>query len=174
MLNLSDEDARGLHRTLFGVLSFIAVVLGMCIWMEALSLDINAHLLSLIGATFWSAVALSAFAIRYRRAIAGVILGDSPAETHPLAAKLLAGTWHVWATLYFFAAWAVMATRLVLDQPNALGLVTGPIVILLGAIAAYGVALLVIEWVFRRRFKPGAADDSAEEEAASTRHGARL
>ncbi len=90
MLNLSDEDAVGLHRSLFGVLSFIALVLGMCIWMEALNLDINAHLMSLIGATFWSAVALSIFAIRYRRAIAGVILGDGPVEGQALAAKILA------------------------------------------------------------------------------------
>ena len=162
MLNLSDADAVGLHRSLFGVLAFIALVLGMCIWMEALNLDVNAHLLSLIGATFWSAVALSGFAIRYRRAIAGVILGDTPAELQSLPAKLLARTWHVLATLYFLAAWAVMATRLVLDLPNALGLVTGPIVILLGAIASYGIALLLIEWMFRRRAPKGAEDSAAE------------
>ena len=163
MLNLSDADAAGLHSTLIGILSAIALLLGVSIWMEALNLDANAHLLSVIGATFLSALALSGFAIGYRRAIAGVILGDTPAEHQPLPAKLLARTWHVLATLYFFLAWAVLATRLVLDLPNALGLVTGPIVILLGAIAAYGVALLVIEWAFRRRAGKEDEDTAAAE-----------
>lgn len=86
MLNLSDADAAGLHSTLIGILSAIALLLGVSIWMEALNLDANAHLLSVIGATFLSALALSGFAIGYRRAIAGVILGDTPAEHQPLPA----------------------------------------------------------------------------------------
>ena len=61
-------------------------------------------------------------------------------------------------------AWAVMAVRLVLEQPNALGLVTGPIIILLGAIAAFGVALLLIEWAFHRRDKGSSVDEAQVEE----------
>ena len=63
-------------------------------------------------------------------------------------------------------AWAVMAVRLVLEQPNALGLVTGPIIILLGAIAAFGVALLLIEWAFHRRDKGSSVDEAQVEEVA--------
>ena len=58
-----------------------------------------------------------------------------------------------------------------LDLPNALGLVTGPIVILLGAIAAYGVALLVIEWAFRRRARNEDEDTAAAEAEVHRQNG---
>ena len=43
-----------------------------------------------------------------------------------------------------------------LGQPNALGLVTGPVLVLFSAIAVYGLALLLIEWAFRGQ-KPAPA-----------------
>jgi hypothetical protein len=58
----------------------------------------------------------------------------------------MAASWHIFAVVYFVAAWCVTATRLMLDLPNALGLVTGPVLLAFGAIAAYGFALMIIEW----------------------------
>ena len=162
LLNLSDADARSLTRGLAGLLVIVALSIGVCTWMDALDLVHDAHLLSLIGASLMATLLMIGFALWQRAPVAGMILGAGPPEDKPLGLRLLARAWHVPAILYFAAAWAVMAVRLVLDLPNALGLVTGPILVLLLAIAAYGVALLIVERVFARR----AADTAEVSDAA--------
>ncbi len=151
LLNLSDSEARDLHRSLLALLTIIAVAGGLCLWMEALGLERDAHLLSLLGATLLSTLLVMTFAIRQRKAVAGMILGAGAPGAKPLALRILAGSWHVLIVLYVALAWSVTAVRLVLERPNAMGLVVSPILILFAAIAAYGGALLLIEWAFMRR-----------------------
>ena len=171
LLAVSDDQARSLVRSLTAILVVAAVAGGTCAWMDSMDLDRNAHLLSLIGAMALTTLLMIAFTIRQRRAVANMILGADGAEEKPLPLRLLAQFWHVLAIVYFLAAWSVAATRLVLDLPNALGLVTGPILILFLAIAAYGVALLLIEWAFTPKPHPAAEvaapSPDGEEPAAS-------
>ncbi len=150
MLNLSDDDAHGLHRGLMIILSIAALTTGLCIWMEELDLDRNAHLLSLLAATFVSMLLLSSFVIFKRRIVAGMILGAGEPSQKPAALRYFARTWHIPAVLYLLVAWCVTAGRLLLELPDALGLVLGPILIFFLAIAIYGVAALIIEWAFAR------------------------
>lgn len=162
LLHVADADAKALYREVVAVLSLVALVGGVALWIELLSLDANAHLLAMIAATLASALALGGFAIRHRRAIAGAILGAEAAPRRR-AARLLARLWHVLAAAYLLAAWAVATVRLVLDRPAALELVTAPIVVLFGAIAVYGAAMLAIEWAFRRRGDAGPPGPAAAE-----------
>jgi small-conductance mechanosensitive channel len=151
LLNLSNADASRLHRSLLGLLTIIATAGSLCVWMDSLDLDRNAHLLSLMGATLLSALLIASLAIWQRRAVAGMILGVGESREKPLFLRFLAGTWHVLALVYLVLAWSATSVRLVLGESNALGLVGSPILILFMAIAVYGCALLVIEWAFMRR-----------------------
>jgi len=64
--------------------------------------------------------------------------------------------------LYFFVAWIVTMARLLLDMPNAIGLVGRPILFILAAVALYGAYLLFIELIFTQS---KAASDPAPEPA---------
>ena len=172
LLALSDRQAVTFHRGLLTLSIVIALAGGTCLWMEKLDLDWNAHLLALLGAMTLSTLLIVAFAVWQRDAVASMILGPGEPAEKPVAQRLLARVWHLLAGLYFVVAWAVASIRLVLELPNALGLVTGPVLIVFAAIAAYGVALLLIEWFFARRGKGGAgAEEPAPPE--ETTDGAR-
>ena len=151
LLHLSDADAVRMHRGLMGILVIGAISIGMCLWMEALALNRDAHVLALMVTTLLATVLLSGFAIVERRTVAGMILGAGAVEAKPGFVRLVAAVWHILAVLYFVVAWMVSSVRLILDLPNALGLVGDPVLIILFAIAGYGAALLLIEWLFTRR-----------------------
>ena len=163
LLHIPDADAKALYRDVVAVLSLVALAGGTALWIDLLSLDANAHLLSTIAAALASALALGGFAIRHRRAVAGAILGAADARPGRRAARLLARVWHVLAVAYLLAAWAVTTVRLVLDRPAALELVTAPVVVLFGAIGVYGAAMLAIEWAFRCRRGEGGPEPAAVE-----------
>ena len=162
LLNLTDDQARHFLRVLMSLLVIIAVAVGLCLWMEALRLDRDAHLLGLAAATVLATLLLVAFAIRQRQLVAAMILGPGPREEKSRPLRFVAASWHVFAVVYFVVAWGVTTTRLMLDLPNALGLVTGPVLLAFGAIAAYGFALMLIEWGFARRHARMAAAAGAE------------
>jgi moderate conductance mechanosensitive channel len=145
LLPLDDETVGLIHRhttRAFGVTTFI---LGTCLWMEAMGLNEDAHLLSLILGLLTGAVLFSILAFFIRRPIAALFLGGRPRETNPLLLRLLAQTWHVWASLYFLGSWAIVSSRLLLDLPGAMPLVMAPSMALFVAIVLYAVLLLVID-----------------------------
>ena len=175
VLALSDREAVTLQRGMLALLSVVALTGGVCLWMERLDLDWHAHLLALIGSMTLATLLIVAFAFWQRRAVAGMILGPGDPAEKPLARRLLAKLWHVLAGLYVLSAWAVASVRLVLELPNALGLVTGPVLLLFLAIALYGVLLLLIEWAFSRKSETqeGEAEDLQVEAPASFKDLAR-
>jgi len=145
LLDLDDEAVRMIYQysvRAFGITTFI---LGMCLWMEALGLNENAHLLSLIAGLLIAALMFTALAFVIRQPVAKLIRGGSAEGKSPLLLRVLAQTWHVWAGLYFMAAWAVLAVRLLLDLPGATPLVVAPVVGLFVGIIAYGILLLIID-----------------------------
>ncbi len=77
--------------------------------------------------------------------------------------------------VYVVAAFATTTVRLVTSQPNALGLVVAPVLLIFAALAVNGVALLVIEWAFTRRQRHAIASDAEGLEdnldLASAMHG---
>ena len=85
-----------------------------------------------------------------------------------------ARTWHGLAVVYATAAFCVTVARLVLDIPDVFALVTGPVIVLLGSLSLFAVALLVIERTFSRKgpsvhvMQPIGGDDDETEEIADS------
>ncbi len=145
---MSDADALGLFRSLT-VVTWIGVpVFAVCLLMERLGLSEDAHMLMLVGTSLIVAVLFSATAVRYRAAVTGAILGPTPETVGPML-RGLAEMWHLVAVVYFMGAWAVSVVRLLLDQPGAIGPVSAPVLLGVAAYAAYAIALLVIDHVFK-------------------------
>ena len=80
----------------------------MCLWMETLGLNENAHKLGLIGATLISSTLFSVFAVRHRATVAAMLLGTTP-ESQPTWWRIFARIWHGLAILY---AAAIVVTAL--------------------------------------------------------------
>ncbi|WP_417669989.1 mechanosensitive ion channel family protein [Roseibium sp.] len=156
---LSDADARGLYRSLIAGTAISAIVLGLCNWMDKLGLPEDAHKLALIAAALLSCLILSAIAVRYRNAIGELIRGGNETNAN-LWRRVLSSSWHLVAVIYFLAAWFISAVRILLDLPDATGLVVAPLQALLLAIIAYGLLVLLIDRVLLPRL------DTAEVQAS--------
>lgn len=150
MVHATDEAVENVYRALSGSIIVIGIAIGMCLWMETLGLNEDAHKLGLIGATLISSLLFSFFALRRRADVAGMLLGPDP-ESQAKWWRLFARTWHGIAVVYTMTAFCVTVVRLVLDIPDVFALVTGPVIVLLASLSLFGVALLVIEWAFSRR-----------------------
>ena len=168
-MNLSDDEARGLYRSLMTGTAISVTILSLCHWMDSLGLDRNTHKLALMTGSLVAALLISAIAIAYRRPVERAILGFGDPQEQPFWLRTLARTWHVLTVLYVFFAWANTAVRLLLDRPAAGGLVGSPVAALIGALVVYGVALIVIDAIFARRQAPvSTAETEAESEAEET------
>ena len=172
LVNIDDSGAQSLHRAILAVAIISLVAMSLCTWMLIYGLNHEAHLLLLIGSTLLTAVLLSLVCVAYRRRVAAIMLGPGEEQEKSIARRLLAGNWHVLAVLYFMGAWAVSAARLLLGLPSALGLVFGPLLAMLAAVALYAVLLLVIEIVAARLRGPDEAQGEPAEpsEPAQKRH----
>lgn len=181
MIHASDEAVERVYRGVVNAMSVVGVAVGLCLWMQSLELNEDAHKLGLIGATLISSLMFGSLVLRRRADIAAMLLGAEP-ETRKSFIRTFAQNWHSLAIIYIVSAFVVTTVRLILNIPDVFALVTGPMFVLLGAITVYGVALLIIEWGFNRDKKktayaadgtanavldPSGSDDDNEHEAYS-------
>lgn len=159
LIKLDDAAAIGLKNSFLVATGIAAIGGAICTWLAMANVGHDTHVLSLIGATLVTAILFSRLAVRYRREIAGAILGHSPA-TAALWRQMIARIWHVLAVAYLMLAWAVAAVRLLLDLPNPIGLVAGPILAGIAGLSFYALALLAIDkWFERRNSRSAASED---------------
>lgn len=151
MLNLSDADAIAIFRDMQWVFALAITVLAFSTWIGALDLDGDANKLLLILASLIAATVIGYLTIKYRRAVAGVILGVGPAYDKPLWRRLLAGSWHIIGLIYLVASTIGSIARLLLGLPSANALISAPVGAVLAGITAYGILYLLIERYFRAR-----------------------
>lgn len=173
MLPLSDERAVSLHRALVGAAIVSVFAISMCDWMDKLGLPADAHLLSLVLSTLLVALLFSCAAIAHRRTIGDIIAAEGEMSGGRLRVGrfILSRTWHVIAIVYFLAAWAVSAVRLLLGADNALGLVISPVAVLCGGLAVYAILL----WIIDRYFgDPEATPAIADEQTEELQHGEEI
>jgi moderate conductance mechanosensitive channel len=163
LVRLTTEEAQGLYRTLLigGGVSVVAV--GFCLWMERLGLSEDAHKIALIGASALSMIILSVIAIAYRKVVSRLIRGED-AEAAPVWRRVLGGSWHFIAVFYFIVAWAISAVRILLDLPDATGLVGAPLQVLLVAAIAYALLILIIDKVLLPRLDTADAQTKIVED----------
>ncbi|MTI45475.1 small-conductance mechanosensitive channel [Roseibium hamelinense] len=146
LIALSDHEARALYRSLIVGAAVSAAVLAVCNWMQRLGLPEEPHKLALIGAAFLSMLILSGIAIAFRHVIGRLFMGKySAGEALPLWRRILAQGWHIIAVVYFIVAFAISSIRILLDLPDATGLVVAPLQVMLIAALIYGLLILVID-----------------------------
>lgn len=165
-LRIGDREAEAFHSNMVGLIAFALLVVGLCFWMDMLGIDRSAHVLALGASQFVVSLLLSIVAIRHREDVANMLFGYRPRFAWSTGQRLIANLWHVPVILYFFAAWCVTVVRLLLGQPNAIGLVARPIVYLLVAIAVYGAYLLIVELVFSRSKSSASAAADQQDQIA--------
>lgn len=142
VIAMDDRDARGLAIILTAVNVFGAALFGLNAWFQSVELDDPTHDLFSIITTGVAIILLSAVCIAYRKSVANAIL---PADSGASGWKRwLARHWYVIGIAYFSVAWLVRAVRVLLDRPNAEGLVAIPFLVLFVGLAIYGVTLLII------------------------------
>lgn len=163
LINLSGEEAGGLYRALLAGSAVSLFAVGFCLWMERLGLSLDAHKIALIGASLLSMIILIGISVAYRKTIAGLIRGDAGSEA-PIWRKVLANVWHFVAIIYFVIAWGISAVRILLDLPDATGLVGAPLQVMLLAAIVYGLLILVIDKVLLPRLDTADAQTKIAED----------
>ncbi|MGI9520862.1 MAG: mechanosensitive ion channel family protein [Hyphomicrobiaceae bacterium] len=172
---ISHERAKTFYQELTALFAFAMFVIAACYWMDGLGIDPGAHVLALSASSLIGTLVLSAVAVRYRRDVAQMLFSGKPYANLFFWQKVVARFWYVPIIVYLLAAWAFTATRLLLDQPNAIGLVGFPVLFALAAVALYGAYLLLVEAIFERRpLEPeksaasaGGMDGASDREGAS-------
>ncbi len=170
LVALTTPEARSLYRALLagGAISLSAI--GFCLWMERLGLPDQVQKVALIAASAIGMLILTVIAIVYRKTVARLIRGRK-GENATAWRKVLAGGWHFIAVLYFVLAWTISAVRILLDLPDATGLVGAPLQVLLMAAIAYGVLILIIDKVLMPRLDTAVAEARIAEEIRRTETG---
>ncbi|MCK7615651.1 mechanosensitive ion channel family protein [Roseibium sediminicola] len=163
LVALTTAEARGLYHVLLTGSGISLTTIGFCLWMEQLGLSRDAHKVALIGASGLSMIILIGIVIAYRKVIARLIRGPEGAVA-PLWRRVLATGWHFIAIVYFLIAWLFSALRILLDLPDATGLVGAPLQVLLTAVIAYGVLILFIDKVLLPRLDTAAAQAKIAED----------
>ncbi|WP_415716228.1 mechanosensitive ion channel domain-containing protein [Roseibium sp.] len=163
LVQLTTPEALGLYRTLLIGSGVSLVAVGFCLWMERLGLPEDAHKIALIGASALSMIILSGIAIAYRKVIARLLRGE-PAEEARVWRRVLAGSWHYLAVIYFVIAWGISAVRILLDLPDATGLVGAPLQVLLAAAISYAILILIIDKLLLPRLDTADAQSKIAED----------
>lgn len=153
MINLDNDEALKIFRDLRWAIAVPIVAFALAEWMRRLDLDGDAHKLLLILTTLLGAMVIGFITIKHRQAIHGVVLGAGDEETKPAWRKFLADTWHLWALLYLAVSVAVSVVRLLLGLPSATSLIAAPAVGFIGAVASFGILLIVIDRIYDGREK---------------------
>ncbi|MHB1217861.1 MAG: mechanosensitive ion channel family protein [Alphaproteobacteria bacterium] len=142
VIAMEDRHARSLAIALTLVSILGGVLFGINAWFKSVELDDPTHDLFSIITTGVAIVLLSAVCIAYRGSVANAIL---PADSEASGWKRwLARHWYVIGIAYFVVAWLARAVRVLLDRPNAEGLVAIPFLALLVGLAVYGITLLIV------------------------------
>ncbi|GAB5470239.1 MAG: hypothetical protein Kilf2KO_32690 [Rhodospirillales bacterium] len=168
LLRLSDADAHSLKRSLSWTI-LIAVSLASLIGLlGALGIGASLLLLGFIITSFVAASLLTAVCVKHRAAITGMLLGGDGGGDgrNATALRLISKLWPVLAGLYFYLAWAVTTLRQLVGLPNASFLVASPFLTVLGAVALYGIALMLLDWAM-----PGDRERVAEQKSEIEKSG---
>lgn len=144
---MSDRHAIGLAVALTVVNIVGGALLGINAWFKSIELDDPTHDLFSIMTTGVIVLLVSAVCIAYRKPIGDAIL--PPSEEKPGLGRWLARRWYLIAIVYFVVAWLVRAVRVLLNQPNAEGLVGVPALAFIVGISFYGLSLLIVARLMR-------------------------
>ncbi len=153
MINLEDERAKKIYRDWYIVVGISVVMFGFCQWILGLGVSQDIHSFAYIVSSGISALLIGFLAVRHRKDLVEIIRGNEATGDRARALEILGRLALPLILLYLAVAWAVSTFRLSLDLPNGYILVAAPLIIFVGAIFAYALAILVIELIYQRREK---------------------
>lgn len=145
MLRLSDSEATALARDLSAVMLLGIALSHIQGWLSGLGIGVDLSDLAFLVSSFVVALMLTVIGLRHRNGIANAMLG--PPETRGLSGRILGRIWPILAGLYFLVAWAVSALRILMGFPNSTFLVASPFLSVLAALALYGIAIMILDWI---------------------------
>jgi small-conductance mechanosensitive channel len=146
----SDTEAVRLFRHLMAVGVIGACLLGIHRWTLLLGVSIEALKPPLVVITALMAGALIVIAVANRKPVARLIAGTAERDGSPLR-RAIGRAWPVLASICFLLSAILGIFRILLDRPNAIGLVGMPILAIIISFAVYGVALVLIDSLEARR-----------------------
>lgn len=148
MLALTTVQAHRLYLDVRLLVWLIAVTVWIASTGAAIELPDGAALLLLALASLVSALGCIWLTLRHRDTVAGIILG-APARLPSGLRQGIARLWHVLAVAYFVIAWAASLVDLLMGSERPTRLVMLPIVVMFGAIAFYGLLLVIADRLFK-------------------------
>ena len=148
LVNIDTDAANLMIRDAMLVVAPMMVLLAVSFWMDFLAIDQRMQTLAKLISASLVILLACAFVMRYRTAVAHMILGADDGRPKSTGLRLLAKSWHVLVVVYLLFAWGAKSTRLLLDQPFAVGNAVFPLLLILAGIMLYGAGLLVIESIF--------------------------
>ncbi len=151
MVNLTDTEARTVYRDWTMVLWLLIPMITTVQWFFELGLEQNNFKLVMMAAMTTIAVVLCGLTIRHRNHIAKIILGPGEPDDKP-AALVFASRAAIFVVLaYLILAVVFSIFRVALSLQTANSLIAVPILIGMGAVATYGLAVVIIDKVYERR-----------------------
>ncbi|MGN6551300.1 MAG: mechanosensitive ion channel family protein [Pararhizobium sp.] len=151
MIHLDGVRARKLYRDWYWVIGFAVIVMGLCQWFHDLGVGRDLHAVMFIAGSGLCALVIAGLTIRHRRDLVEIVRGNLRRGGRRRFRESLARALVPLIVLYLAVAWVVSSFRLTLGLPGGYFLVAAPIIVFIGAIFVYGVAIYVIDVVYERR-----------------------
>jgi moderate conductance mechanosensitive channel len=168
--DMSDEDASMLFNWLRAGTMVGLFAVGLLRWLAELGLDGEAlttlQIILVLGfLVFWYAVLLKA-----RTPVAKLLIGNGQATNLPLFARLFAQSWHHLAGLYLVFACFVSVYRLVMELPDAMGLMAALFFTLIACLTVYGIGTVIIDRLLAKRQVKFKEDNPDVKTVAETKY----
>ena len=151
LINLSDEAAIRFYRHTTFVLAVTAFFIGIVRWIQELDLNLDAERLGFVAGALISALLFGGLAIIHRRELYDILLGQGDPDRKPGWRRVLAAAGLPLIIVYLAFAWFMSSVRLTLGLPGGYILVGAPIIVFIGALLVYAIAVFVLEIAYEAR-----------------------
>ncbi len=148
---LNDDDAAMLFWWLRA-----STIIGICViestnWLEKLDFHDNLIVLFRILATAIILILTLTLLAKARKPISSLIMKPEDKVSSSLLQRLVAYNWQYAVGLYAFVAAIFSMYRLVMDLPNAMGLIGAMYWVLMISLTAFGIGTVMIDRILERR-----------------------
>jgi small-conductance mechanosensitive channel len=151
LINLSDEAAIRFYRHTTFVLAVTAFFIGIVRWIQELDLNLDAERLGFVVGALISAILFGGLAIVHRRELYDILLGQGDPDRKPGWRRIIAAAGLPLIIVYLAFAWFMSSVRLTLGLPGGYILVGAPIIVFIGALLVYAIAVFVLEIAYEAR-----------------------
>ena len=151
LITLPDEEARPLYNS-WWMVTFVSVLLfGIAGWARALDVPKDAQEVLLIIAILLCGWLITALTIVHRKAFGHILAGNATDSTTVERRRILTILAVPASIVYLVFASILSIYRIVLDIPGGFLAIMAPIIIVMFAVAAYGITFVLIDWFYTRR-----------------------